>query len=272
MKQENYDYLKQQVKNAGFGEALDNPLKEKMESNEPKFQLKHDQQFGKDAVEATLNFRKADQNDNYYFNSYEVAIKKDPENLKKPTPKQTFYVGKDNNFSLDEAYNLLNNRFVNKDLVNQKGEAYNGWVKLNFKDTEVNGNYKMQHYTDKWQFNLETALDKYPMIKELSKDLNNGADRANLIESLKKGNRPEITLVQDGAEKKGFVEANPYLRSVRVTDENNNKVSLAKKEGNSQSENQDQSQSKGEIQKQQNNNADDAQKNEKKNKRHHQGV
>jgi hypothetical protein len=134
MKQENFDYLKEQVKSAGFGEGWENDLKQKMESNEPTFQLKKPFEFGEDKVEATLNFRRSDQNDNYYFNSYEVAVKQD-EGSKKPAPKQTFYIGRNNNFNLEEARNLLNNRFVNKDLVTREGDQYNGWVKLNFKQT-----------------------------------------------------------------------------------------------------------------------------------------
>jgi hypothetical protein len=263
MKQENYDYLKNQVKNAGFGEALDNELKTKMEGNEPTFKLVHPQEFGQDKVEATLNFRKSDQNDTYYFNKYEVAIIQ-PEGSKLPAPKQTFYVGKDNNYSLDEAYNLLSHRFVNKDLVNATGENYNSWVKLNFKETEPNGNFKMQHFGEKWKFDLEKALDKYPLIKELS----NEGERNNLVASIKKGNIAEVTLVQNGEEKKGFVVANAYARSVTVTDEKSQCIRIAAKEEKSQSENQGHGETQG-----QKNGADTSQKNDnKKNKRQGQGV
>ncbi|QKJ30297.1 hypothetical protein HQ865_11160 [Mucilaginibacter mali] len=263
MKPENYEYLKNQVKNAGFGEALDNDLKAKMESNEPTFQLVHPQQFGSDKVEATLNFRRADQNDTYYFNKYEVAIVQ-PEGSKLPAPKQTFYVGKDNNYSLDEGYNLLSHRFVNKDLVNATGEAYNSWVKLNFKETESNGNFKMQHFGEKWGFDLQKALDKYPLIKELS----NEADRNNLVASFKKGNAAEVTLIQNGEEKKGTVVVNAYSRSVNVADENNVRVRIAAKEGTEKSQKEDQNESQG-----QKNDTEGSQKNDnKRNRRQGQGV
>jgi hypothetical protein len=260
MNQENLNTLKERVKNTGFTvESLENELKEKMESQEPKFRIKYPQKVGNDEVEATLNFRKSDQNDNYYFNNYEVAVK--AENSTAAAVTQTFYVGKDNNYTLDEAYNLLSHRFVNKDLVNQVGENYNAWTKLDFKETEANGNYKMKYFGEKWGYDLEKALAKYPAIKELV----NEADKTKLMESLKKGNRQEVTLVQDGLEKVGYVVANAYGRSVSVTDENLNRVRMSKAEG--------QSEGKGKKENQKENATDDStKKNQKNSKRHGQHV
>jgi hypothetical protein len=233
MKQENLDYLMKQVKAAGLGEDLAGPLKEKMESNEAKFELKQPVKIGSDEVDTTSYFRKSATNDNYYFNSYEVALKQEQG---KPETKQTFYVGRENNYTVEESNNLLNHRFVNKDLVNEKGEGYNSWVKIDFKETLASGNYKMKYFGEKWGFDLEKALEKRPEIKELA----NEASKAELIASLKKGNKQEITLVRDGEEKKGFVAANAYGRSVTVTDENNQLVRTVQvaKEGQSQTPDQ----------------------------------
>lgn len=255
MKQENYDYLKSQVRNAGFGDQLDNELKTKMESNEPMIKLQHKQDIGADKVEATLNFRKSEQSDTYYFNNYEVKLT--PPDAKQPVPKQTFYVGKDNNYSLEEAYNLLSHRFVNKDLVNATGENYNAWVKLNFKETDNAGNFKLQYFGEKWGFDLQKALDKFPLIKELG----NETDKANLMASLKKGNVQEVTLVMDGKESKGQVVANAYARSVNVSDENGQRIRI-------QSKKQGEHEGKGEEQK----NSEKQNNNERKSKKQGQGV
>lgn len=260
MTQENFNYLNEQVKRTGFAN-LENELREKMESGEPSFQLKYQQVFDNEKVDAALNFRKSAQSDTYYFNSYEAVQKE--ENSNRPETKQTFYVGKDNTYSFDEARNLLSRRFVNKDLVNSTGEAYNAWTKLNFKETDVNGNYKFLQFGEKWGFDLEKALAKYPMIKELG----NEAEKAQLMEALKKGNRPEVTLTRDGKEAKGYVLANAYSRSVMVTDENGQKIRFAQKEKTEQSENQGQDNSQKNKNQQDNNQKAGAKNNNKRNRR-----
>ncbi len=265
MNQQNFDILKERIKNTGFPESLEKELKAKMETGEPKIQVKYPTKIGTDEIEATLNFRKSEQNDNYYFNNYQVAMKQ--ENSTTGALKQTFYVGRDNNYAFDEAYNLLNHRFVNKDLVNEVGEKYNGWSRLNFKETDVNGNYKIQSYGQGWRFDLQKALEKFPVIKELS----NETDKAKLMDSLKKGNRQEVTLAQDGVEKVGYVITNPYRKVIIVTDENNQRLSMTQTAG--QSESQGENKSQGEKENQKQNTEGTTQKNKpRNNKRHRQGI
>jgi hypothetical protein len=228
MKQENLDYLQRQVKFTGFGESLDNQLKEKMEQGQPEFQLTHKQKFGKDETEATLNFRRSDQTDNYYFNSYDMAVK----NSNAQTPvEQKFYIGKNNNFTFKEAYNLLCGRAVNKDLINREGDKYNSWVKLDFKETEQSGNYKMKHYTEAYGYKLDEALAKHPI-----KELTNEEDKEKLTDSLYRGNRQQVTFLRENGEQKGYIEANPQFKSVIIYDNNLKRVS--KSETQSQSNEQ----------------------------------
>ena len=228
MNQENYDYLKNQVKFTGFGEGLENELKAKIEKNEPTFQLNYEHKFGKDEAVATLNFRKSDQQDMYFFNNYHMAVKQDGQ---KDPVAQTFYVGKENNFTVKEAYNLLSGRAVNKDLVNKEGQGYNSWVQLNFKETENSGNYKLKHYTEAYGFDLKGALEKLP-IKEMAVP----EDRAKLIDSLEKGNRQSATFLMNGTEQKRFIEANPQYKSITVYDGNMKRIRNDQKEGESSSQ------------------------------------
>src|SRR5690606_16815404 len=68
MNQKNFEYLKDQIKFTGFGEGLENELKEKMQKQTPKFMLLHQGNFGKDETVSTLHFRKSDQSEMYFFN------------------------------------------------------------------------------------------------------------------------------------------------------------------------------------------------------------
>ena len=228
MNQENFDYLKNQVKFTGFGEGLENELKANIEKQQSTFQLQYAHKFGNDETVSTLNFRKSDTQDMYFFNNYHLSLQQ--AGNKEPL-KQTFYVGKDNTFTLKEGYNLLAGRAVNKDLVNKEQEGYNSWVQLNFKETDNSGNYKLKHFTEAYGFDLKGALEKLP-IKEMAVP----EDRAKLIESLEKGNRQSATFLSNGQEQKRFIEANPQYKSITVYDGNMKRIRNDQKEGESSSQ------------------------------------
>ncbi|MFW2476279.1 MAG: hypothetical protein ACN4EP_05165, partial [Sediminibacterium sp.] len=238
MNEKNYDFLKDQLKNTGFGEDLQKELKEKMEKQTPEFQLNLSKQYGKDEMKATLHFKKSDESEMYFFNKYDAAMK--PGNNGDEL-KQTFYINKGNTITLKEAYNLMSGRAVNKDLTTKEGEKYNAWVQMNFKETDTNGNYKMNQYHQNYGFNLEQALAKLP-IKELAND----ADKKALVQSLEKGNRQAVTFVQEGKEQRHFIEANPQYKNINIYDGNMQRVNLqAQKEKESESQSTKQETKKG---------------------------
>jgi hypothetical protein len=228
MNEKNYDFLKDQLKYTGFGEGLQNDLKEKMEKQTPEFQLNHSQKFGKDEVSATLHFKKSNESEMYFFNKYDAAIKPEKE---ADAIQQTFYINKESSITLKEAYNLMSGRAVNKDLTTKEGEKYNAWMQMDFKETDNNGNFKMKQFHQNYGYNIEQALAKLP-IKELASDI----DKAALIRSLEKGNRQAVTFVQEGKEQRHFIEANPQYKNITVYDGNMQRVvnSQAQKEKESQ--------------------------------------
>lgn len=228
MNEKNYNYLKDQLKYTGFGEGLHNELKERMEKQTPEFQLNHSQKFGKDEVSSTLHFKKSNESEMYFFNKYDAAIKPEKE---ADAIHQTFYINKESNITLKEAYNLMSGRAVNKDLTTKEGEKYNAWVQMDFKETDNSGNFKMKQFHQNYGYNIEQALAKLP-IKELASD----TDKAALIQSLEKGNRQAVTFVQEGKEQRHFIEANPQYKNITVYDGNMQRVvnSQAQKEKESQ--------------------------------------
>lgn len=212
MNQKNFEYLRDQVKFTGFGEGLENELKEKMQKQTPEFQLTHNTKFGNDDVKASLYFKKSDQTDMYFFNRYQVSLT--PEQSREKM-EQTFYINKEGSITLKEAYNLMNGRAVNKDLTNKEGQVYNAWMQMDFKQTDNNGNYKLKQYHQNYGYDLVSASEKHPI-----KELTNEQDKTRLVESLQKGNRQSVTFVQNGTEKKHFIEANPQFKTINVYDSN----------------------------------------------------
>lgn len=217
MNQTNLKFLEDQIKYTGFGENLQAVLKEKMEKAEKEFSIRHEASFDKSTLTSELHFKKSGQSELYFFNSYKASLQKEGS---AHALEQVFYVGKDNTFTMKEAFNLLEGRAVNKDLTNKQGEVYNSWVKLDFKNSsEENGNFKMNHYHQNYGYNLEDALSKLPI-----KELETPKFKDDLLNSLKKGNIQSVAFSVNGAESRHFVEANPHFKSVNVYDGNMQRI------------------------------------------------
>jgi hypothetical protein len=213
MNEKNLDYLVNQIKFTGFGEGHRDELKEKMEKQEQQITIFHQADFGKDKTVATLQLNKSDESDMYFFNRYSLMLK----TSKNPDPtKQTFYINNNqSNITLKEAYNLMSGRAIHKELTPKEGEKYQAWMQLNFKETDKNNNYKIKQYHQNYGYNLETTLSKYPI-----KELGNEAERSQLIESLKRGNKQSATFTQNDKEQKIFIEASPQFKSLNFYDSN----------------------------------------------------
>jgi len=238
MNQKNLEYLQDQVKYTGFVEGLSNDLKAKIDKGGDEFKLQHSTRIGNDTVDATLNFSKSKQSEMYFFNSYDVSLKKEG---KEEAMQQTFYINKGQNITLKEAYNLMEGRAVNKDLTNKEGQQYNAWVQLDMRQSDDKGNFALRKYSENYGYDLEAALSKHP-IKELKYD----NSKLDLMDSLKKGNIQSVSFQVDGKEEKHFVEANPKFKSVTVYDENMQKLGARESKSEKQAEGESQSAKKAE--------------------------
>jgi hypothetical protein len=233
MNEKNFEYLRDQVKYSGFGEGLESELKEKMQEQAPSFTLNHNAQYGNDKAVVTLNFKKSDQSDMYFFNSYKVDLHKDNS---KESLEQTFYINKGSNITMKEAYNLMEGRAVNKDLTSKEGQVYNSWVQMDFKEADSTGNFKLNQYHQNYGYDLEETLSKHPI-----KELENTKYKEDLMDSIKKGNLQSATFLKDGNEVKHYIEANPQFKTINVYDGNMKRIDNRQTKDEKQSEGQSQS-------------------------------
>lgn len=225
--EKNYDYLKNQIKFSGFGEELNAALKEHMEKKDPEFHLRHQAKFGNDEVNSTLHFSRSRESDLYFFNKYDLEIKKPGQ---EESLKQTYYMGKENNLTLKERYNMLEGRAVFKEynrleMVGAGPDArwqatdqtYKAWTELNFKNTDDQGNFLPR----KMFWEHEKSLDRFP-IKELADNY----ERSRLLTSLEKGNVQRVTVTIDGQDTKVNLSANPQLKTFTFHDANMKKLDI----------------------------------------------
>lgn len=233
MNQKNFEYLRDQVKYTGFGEGLENDLKQKIEEGRPEFKLAYETKYGNDTINATLNFSQSKQSDMYFFNSYQVSLQKEnsPEAM-----EQIFYINKGNNITMKEAYNLMEGRSVNKDLTNKEGQVYNAWIQMDFKQSDDNGNFKLKHYHQNYGYDLESVLSKHPI-----KEMGNEEYKSNLMDSLKKGNLQSATFQNNGTEQKQYIEANPQFKTINIYDSSMQRLDSRQSKKEKQSEGESQS-------------------------------
>jgi hypothetical protein len=244
MNEKNYDYLKNQIKFSGFGEELHGQLKDQIQKQTPEFSLQHATKFGQDDVTSTLHFSRSKESDLYFFNKFEVDVKKPGQEA---SLKQTYYVGKENNLTLKERYNLLEGRAVFKEFnrLEQVGtsqdakwqatdQTYKAWTELNFKNTDNQGNFLPRKLF--WEH--EKTIDRFP-IKELADNY----ERSRLLASLEKGNVQRATVTINGQDIKVNLSASPQLKTFNFFDANMQKLEVKLVQQEKQGEQKDQKKS-----------------------------
>jgi hypothetical protein len=209
MNEKNYEYLKDSLKYAGFNEGLAEALKEQMKAGAPNFHLSFDTEINKKAFSAVLSFRKSENTDMYFFNSYHATLTRSNGEMK----DQAFYLNKGKGVTAKEAYNLLEGRAVYKELENREGQKYHAWLQVDFDKRDKNNNHEIKQYHEAYGYDLKEALAKFPIrdIKETDlKDI--------LLSSLQKGNLQAVALEREGGAVRMFVEANPQYKTVNLYD------------------------------------------------------
>lgn len=214
MNVKNLEFLKESLKYLGFGEKLNADLENKIREQPADFKLTMPGEFTKgdvkERVDFTLDFKKSDQTDMYFFNRYQATLRNDDPEKEK---SQTFYISKNAGITAKEAYNLLSGRAVNKDLENKEGQPFNAWVQLDFNEKDKNNNFKVKQYHQGYGYDLDAVLKRYPIKEQFNEE-----DKAKLMKSLEKGNIQQVTFIKEGKEEKMFVSANPQYKTLDLYD------------------------------------------------------
>lgn len=211
MNNENLQYLKDNIKYMGFGENMYRELERNLGEGKAEFQLRFAAEINKKPFDATLNFRKSDSTDMYFFNNYNASLEKN--NGEKN--EQTFYLNKGKGVTAKEAYNLLDGRAVHKDLTTKEGQPYKAWIQLDFENKDKNNNNEVKQFHENYGYDLKAAVEKFAVA-----ELSDPEKAKALMQSLEKGNVQSVTIEKDGSSHKMFMEADPQYKKVTVYDSN----------------------------------------------------
>lgn len=211
MNQENLQYLSDNLKYMGFGELLKEDLEKKLQEGKPEFKLEFFNEIGNKGFEASLNFRKSDSTDMYFFNNYQATLhRSNGEQV-----DQTFYLNKGKGVTAKEAFNLLDGRSVHKELSNKEGQPYKAWLQLDFENKDKHDNFEIKQYHENYGYDLKAAVAKYAVA-----ELNDPEKAKALYQSLEKGNVQAVTVEKDGNSQRMFLEADPQFKKVTLYDGN----------------------------------------------------
>lgn len=217
MTQKNLEYLQDQIKKAGFSEALFPELEKHMIDGKESFELKDNQTFGKDQLSSTLHFARSGQegSDMYFFNRYDTNLKNQTINA-----TQTFFINnKGQSIDLNEASNLLNGRAVYKEVTPKEGDKYKAWLKLDFSDKDEHGNNKMQYFNQKYGFDLKEAIGRLEL-----KEMANPQKMEELFASLQRGDLINATLLKGGKEIPVQITTDPKFKTLKMYGEDGSKL------------------------------------------------
>jgi hypothetical protein len=211
MNNENFQYLSDNLKYMGFGENLKPELEKNLKEGKGEFQLHYKAEINKKPFEVTMNFRKSDTSDMYFFNNYHASLEK----ANGQKEEQTFYLNKGKGVTGKEAFNLLDGRAVHKDLVTREGQPYKAWIQLDFENKDKNNNSEVKQFHENYGFDLKNAVEKFPIT-----ELKDPEKEKALMQSLQKGNVQSVTIEKDGSSHKMFIEADPQFKKVNLYDSN----------------------------------------------------
>jgi hypothetical protein len=209
MNEQNFQYLKDNIKYMGFGENMSEALEANLKQGKPEFTLSNKTEVNKKPFEVKLHFRKSDSSDMYFFNSYNASLQRS--NGEKFD--QTFYLMKGKGITAKEAYNMLEGRSVFKELSTKEGQAYKAWVQLDFENKDKHNNHEVKQFHENYGYDLKAAASKFA-ISELA----DPQKEKVLLQSLQKGNIQSVSIEKDGNVLKMFVEANPQFKTVTLYD------------------------------------------------------
>ena len=209
MNEKNFEYLKDNIKYLGFGENLSSELEKNLKSGALEFQLTFSSEINRKPFSAILSFKRSENTDMYFLNKYQASLQRNNgEKL-----EHTFYLNKGKGVTAKEAFNLLDGRAVQKELLTKEGQTYKAWIQLDTEKKDLSKNFDVNQYHEKYGFNLTEALSRFQVsgINDLDK-------YKELIKSLEKGNVQAVTIEKDGNSHKMFMEADPKYKTVKLYD------------------------------------------------------
>lgn len=205
--EQNLNYLKDQLKYLGFGESLNDALKESITKGHDKFTLQFPSDREDSKATYSLNFSKSKQSDLYFFNSFEVQLEKDKNVL-----NHQFQVNGVKGVTAKEAINFLEGRSVKTEIDFKSKGKQEVFIALDKNELpkEITAETKLpvKYFNTNYGIDVSNILDNSP-VKLANENYRNDA-----LKALEKGNFVKVNYSSKGEEQSGLVSLNAQFRSL----------------------------------------------------------
>lgn len=222
MKADNLNYLQNQLRFTGFGEALFGSLEEKILQGEEGFQLQATLDTMEEGVlEATLYFGKSKSDEFYFFNRYIATLIVGNERR-----SHSFQIRQRQNLNITftQAGHLLAGRPVYTEYAGKdESVSQKVWMELDLGRKESEDRFRVNRYFPKYGYDLEEALEKYGLKAQIRQD-----QLSVVIGQLQRGYKPKVILKKGEASRAVWLVAQPRFRSFSMFDLDGHLIYLAK--------------------------------------------
>ena len=182
----NLDTLHQNLKSLGFNMNIEGPLQKMMQHDLAEFHL-HYFEPRYDKTDFILHFAKVPGTDKYFVSHVDASSRQD-DSFNRIAYKQV----NEHTFSLQDGLKASHiSALVQNKTISIQVDGKESWIGL--QDLKRSADQKLPII----KFDLKAALEKWPI-----NELKDSAQRTKLIESLKSGNSPQVTIeIPNGSEK-----------------------------------------------------------------------
>ena len=198
------------VREAGFGK-FSFEISEKIKQGEPQFFVNTSSYIdAKDRMDHQLSFIK-DQFGGYQFEGFRSVLSVDENAIN--SREHSFPANGRDYINASEAYNLLAGRAIQKE---------GRWIQFDMNDKDKDNNYRIKEFHSGYGYDLRRNLESLPFKKDFLKT----KEGVELENSLRQGNRAEVTFHINGKIQQYFIEANPHFKTVTIYNEHLDKIIL----------------------------------------------
>lgn len=217
---DNLEKLKKEVAMAGFNDYFDRQIEERIKAGDTDFRLNKSMEVDENRIDYMLHFHVDKENRKGYLNDMDASLKIPElgEERRHTFPRYLRITAK-------EAYNLLKYgeaTAVQKKLFNKKGEEYLSYITIDLKgNKDERNNYPLKQYHENYYksqpFILDKALNDLPFpVKELESPVT----KDFVFKSLKRGNRQQVTIYNNGLVEKAYLMVNAKAGRIDIRDNN----------------------------------------------------
>lgn len=206
----NFNSLNEEVQRIGFPD-LSEKLKNLIDKEQENFSIPLSYYLNeKEKITHTLSFSKNAEG-HFELDGFKSSL----QNNSAPEDSREYYFknGQENNFKLNEAYNLLSGRSV---------EHNQSWFQLDFNDRDASGSYHLKEFRNEYAYDLEKTLKAIPL-----KEISNTYEIEKLKYALRQGDSVSAVMIKNGRENQVYIEANPQFRSLNIYDQHFRKIQTA---------------------------------------------